>query len=73
MSKYKTRPEYLCSNWLAGFITLIIAVIACSLSVSAQDAKQEKFKSPEDAFEALIDAAKTNDTMKLLAICGSSR
>ena len=57
MSKYTTKPEYLCSNWLAGFITLIIAVIACSLSVSAQDTKQEKFKSPEDAFGALVDAA----------------
>jgi hypothetical protein len=70
MSKYTTKPEYLCSNWLAGFITLIIAVIACSLSVSAQDTKQEKFKSPEDAFGALVDAAKTNDTVKLLAILG---
>ena len=70
MSKYTTKPEYLYSNWLAGFITLIIAVMACSLISSAQDAKQEKFKSPEDAFGALINAAKTNDTVKLLAILG---
>jgi hypothetical protein len=70
MSKYITRPEYRYSNWIAGFITIIIAVIACSLSVSAQDTKQEKFKSPEDAFGALVDAAKTNDTVKLLAILG---
>ena len=70
MSKYTTKPESRCSNWLAGFITLIFAVIACSLIVSAQDVKQEKFKSPEDAFGALVDAAKTNDTVKLLAILG---
>jgi hypothetical protein len=38
--------------------------------VYAQDAKQEKFKSPEDAFGALVKAAKTNDTVELLAIFG---
>ena len=70
MSKYITRPEYRYSNWIAGFITIIIAVIACSLIVSAQDAKQEKFKSPEDAFGALLAAAKNNDAVKLLAILG---
>ena len=70
MSKYIKRPGYRCSNWIAGFITIIIAVIACSLIVSAQDAKQEKFKSPEDAFGALLAAAKTNDAVKLLAILG---
>jgi len=70
MCKYITRPEYRYSNWIAGFITIIIAVIACSLIVSAQDAKQEKFKSPEDAFGALLAAAKNNDAVKLLAILG---
>src|ERR1700690_1939470 len=70
MSKYIIRPEYRCSNWIAGLITIIIAMIACSLIVSAQDAKQEKFKSPEDAFGALLAAAKTNDAVKLLAILG---
>ena len=70
MSKCITRPEYRYSNWIAGFITIIIAVIACSLIVSAQDAKQEKFKSPEDAFGALLAAAKNNDAVKLLAILG---
>ncbi len=69
MSKYITRPECRYSNWIGGFIT-IIAVIACSLIVSAQDAKQEKFKSPEDAFAALLAAAKNNDAVKLLAILG---
>jgi hypothetical protein len=70
MSKYMTKPENICRHWLAGFITVIITVIVFSLTVSAQDAKQEKFKSPEDAFGALIGAAKTNDTVELLAIFG---
>ena len=70
MSKYITKPENLCRHWLAVFITVIIAVIAFSLTVSAQEARQQKFKSPEDAFGALIEAAKTNDTVKLLAIFG---
>jgi hypothetical protein len=70
MSKYITKPELRCRHWLAGFITVIILVIAFSLTVSAQEAKQERFKSPEDAFGALIEAAKTNDIVKLMAIFG---
>jgi len=70
MSKYTTKPENICRHWLTGLITLIMILIAVSLTVSAEDAKQEKFKSPEDAFGALIKAAKTNDTAGLLAIFG---
>ena len=70
MFKYTTNPKNLCRHWSAGFITVIIALIAFNLTVSAQDAKQEKFKSPEEAFGALIKAAKTHDTAGLLAIFG---
>jgi hypothetical protein len=70
MSKHITKPKNIYRHRVTGFITIIIAVIALSLTVSAQDAKQEKFKSPEDAFGALIKAAKTNDTVELLAIFG---
>lgn len=70
MFKYITNLKNLCRHCLAGLIIVIIAVVAFSLTVAAQDAKQEKFKSPEDALGALIKAAKTNDTAKLLAIFG---
>ncbi len=52
------------------FILTIFAVTVFSFLASAQDTKQKKFKSPEDAFNALVEAAKTNDTKGLLAIFG---
>jgi Protein of unknown function (DUF2950) len=70
MSNYILKLGNLYGQRTVGFIIAIIAVIAFSLPVSAQDAKQEKFKSPEDAFGALIEAAKTNDTVGLMAIFG---
>lgn len=55
---------------LAVFIVTIIAVTAFSFLASAQDIKQRKFKSPEDAFNALVVAAKNSDTKELLVIFG---
>jgi len=55
---------------LAIFMAAIIVVTAFSFFAFAQDAKQEKFKSPEDAFKALVEAARNNDTGELLAIFG---
>src|SRR5208337_5584567 len=52
------------------FIAIIFAVTAFAFFASAQDTKQEKFKSPKDAFSALIQATRTNDTAELLAIFG---
>ena len=52
------------------FIAVIIAVTAFTCLASDKGVKQEKFKSPEDAFSALIQATKTNDTAELLAIFG---
>jgi len=55
---------------LAAFITAIIMVTCFSCPAFAQDTKQKKFKSPEDAVKALVEAAKNNDTEELLAIFG---
>lgn len=55
---------------LAVLIVTIVAVMVFSFLASAQDTKQKKFKSPEDAFNALVEAAKNNDTKELLAIFG---
>lgn len=55
---------------LAAFIAAIVLVTVFSFLASAQDTKQKKFKSPEDAFRALVEAAKNNDTGELLAIFG---
>ena len=55
---------------LASFITAIIIVTAFGLSALAQDKEQQRFKSPEDAFNTLIEAARNNDTAEMLAIFG---
>jgi hypothetical protein len=70
--RYITKSEILsrCRYKSAVFIAVIIAVTAFTFFASAQDTKQEKFKSPEDAFNALIEATRTNDTAELLAIFG---
>jgi len=59
-----------CRYGLAAFIAAIIVVTVFSFLASAQDTKQKKFKSPEDAFKSLVEAAKNNDTKELLAILG---
>jgi len=55
---------------LAVFIAAIIIVIAFGVPAFAQGEQQKKFKSPEDAFKALIEAARNNDTGELLVIFG---
>jgi len=59
-----------CRYGLGVFIAVIIAVTAFTCLASDQDTKQKKFKSPEAAFSALIEASRTNDTVELLAIFG---
>ena len=72
MFRYIAKSEIIsrCRYELGVFIAVIIAVTAFTCLASAQDTKQEKFKSPEDAFNALIEATRTNDTTELLAIFG---
>ncbi len=72
MSKYMAKSGILfrCCFGKVVFIAVIIAVTAFTCLASDKGMKQEKFKSPEDAFSALIQATKTNDTAELLAIFG---
>jgi hypothetical protein len=56
-----------------GLTILIVTMIfmaVFNLIASAGDTKQKKFKSPEDAFRAVVEATKNNDTSELLAIFG---
>ena len=70
MFRYKTGWKNVFKYGLTAFITNILLVTAFSFASSVQDSKQEKFKSPEDALSALVEATRTNDTAKLLAIFG---
>jgi hypothetical protein len=70
MLRNTMKSENLHRHGLAVFILTIIAVTVFSFLAAAQDTKQRKFKSPEDAFNALVDAAKNNDTKKLLDVLG---
>lgn len=55
---------------LTAFMAAVIILTALSLPASAQDAGQKTFKSPQDAFNALLEAAGDNDTKEMLAIFG---
>ncbi|HET6516473.1 MAG TPA: DUF2950 domain-containing protein [Thermodesulfovibrionales bacterium] len=66
----RTTSESVFHYVFAALIAVTIAIIASHYPAAAQDAGQRKFKSPEDAFKALVDAAKDNDTKALLAIFG---
>jgi hypothetical protein len=68
--KTKRKNLFLYRYGLAAFIAAITVLIVLGLIASAQDMEQKKFKSPEDAFRALIEAVKNNDTAELLAIFG---
>ncbi len=72
MFRNTTKREnfFLFRYGVAAFMAAAIMVLAFGVLVFAQDTEQKKFKSPEDAFKALIEAAKNNDTAELLAIFG---
>ncbi len=71
MYRYRAKSENLVrGRYMTAVTALIIAVIAFAFAASAQDIKQEKFKSPDDAFKALVEAARTDDIRALLAIFG---
>ncbi len=55
---------------LAIFTCSFIVVVAFSAFVSAEDIKQKTFKTPKQAFRALVEAARNNDATELLAIFG---
>ncbi len=56
--------------WVSGIHNQYILVAAFSFAAPVQDSQQEKFKSPEDALKALVEATRTNDAAELLAIFG---
>jgi len=64
----KLKNPFLC-RYLGAFMA-IIAVTAFGFLVSAQEVRQREFKSPQDAFNSLLEADKNNDTKELLAIFG---
>jgi len=71
MSRYTVKLANLVSGrYVAALTILVIVVISFVFTASAQDIKQEKFKSPEYAFKALTEAARTDDIKELLAIFG---
>ena len=72
MLRYRTKSEEisLYSRSLAVFIVTVMVVVSFSFLSYAQDTKQKKFKSPEDAFKALVEAAKNNNIEELSAIFG---
>jgi hypothetical protein len=51
-------------------LIVIIAVTVFCIHVTAQEYKQRAFKSPQEAFNALLEATKNNDTKGLLDIFG---
>jgi len=65
-----TKQENSCRHWFGVLLTVIGVISAFSLTVFAEEVRQEKFKSPEDAMKALVEAASTNNTVELLAIFG---
>jgi hypothetical protein len=54
----------------AVFITAVIAITAYGIVAYAQDGAQKMFKSPQQAFKALVAATRDNNTTELLAIFG---
>jgi hypothetical protein len=68
MSKYTVNKAPLQRYLLA--VCIIVTVLIIGLPAFAQDSKQQRFKSPEAAFAALTEAAKTNDVVRLLVILG---
>lgn len=66
-----SSKNILCScRILAGFIIGVIAIAAFGTIAYAQDIKHKMFNSPRQAFNALVEATRDNDTTALLAIFG---
>jgi hypothetical protein len=53
-----------------GVFLIIIIFTTFAIFASAQDTEQKTFKSPKQAFKALVDAARDNNCKELLAIFG---
>lgn len=49
---------------------VMLALLLAALPAQAEDAPRKVFKSPQEAFNALVGAARHNDTLGLMAILG---
>src|ERR1700690_1389359 len=67
----KSMNLFFCRAGLVAFIA-VSGLIVFSFPVFAQNADRKKFKSPEVAFSALVEATKNDDTKELLTIFGPS-
>jgi hypothetical protein len=67
--KRSIKPCVSRGNNAAAFVAIIIMIFISSFSFG-QNSKQREFKSPQDAFNALLEADRNNDTKELLAIFG---
>jgi hypothetical protein len=68
----KSINLFLCRVGLAALTASLLGVTVFSLLVFAQDTDRRKFKSPDAAFSALLEATKNNDVRELLSIFGPS-
>lgn len=66
----RLKNRFFCRSGLTAFMAALIIVTTFSFPASAQDTGQREFKSLQDAFNALLEAARDNDTKELLAIFG---
>jgi hypothetical protein len=73
MDRYITRSIALFHGLIgrAAFFA-VVGIMVLSSCAFAQDMERKKFKSPEAAFSALLEAVKKNDTGALLSIFGPS-
>jgi hypothetical protein len=55
-----------------GIVVTVILIAGLSQVLLAAETEQKKFKSPEEAVKALVEAVKGNDTKGLMAIFGPS-
>jgi hypothetical protein len=71
MDRYTTRSiNIFLRRFGLAALAAVIAVAVFSFPAFAQNSERKKFKSPEIAFSALIEATRNNDTKELLAIFG---
>jgi hypothetical protein len=68
----KSLKNLVMKNYHCSAVLLVIVLASASVqeAFGASAAKQQTFASPEEAVRALVDAAKSNDTKKILNILG---
>jgi hypothetical protein len=68
----KSLTNLVMKNYYSPALFLVIALVSASVqeAFGATAAKQQTFASPEEGVRALVDAAKSNDTKKILDVLG---